>query len=351
MGKENIEKEVARLKPYIEKAIEKTIPREFAGAALNKMAGKPRYAYDEKSLTKSIAEPIWDLLDRGGKRLRPAFTLITIEALGKNPLKYTEFSAIPEIVHNGTLMVDDIEDNSDERRGKPCIHKIYGEDLAINAGNAMYFLPLKVIMESSLPDKTKNALYEAYSQEMINVSLGQGMDIYWHRGLKKNVSEQEYMQMCAYKTGCLMRLAAKTGAIVAGASEKQYDALAEFAEAIGVAFQIQDDLLNLTASKEYGKEIGGDISEGKITLAVIYALKHTKDAKRLQAILARHTKNPILVFEATEIIKRSGAMEYSHAYARKLVENAWKKLSPLLKENKGKAKLKALAGYLIERNY
>ncbi|HLD63058.1 MAG TPA: polyprenyl synthetase family protein, partial [Candidatus Norongarragalinales archaeon] len=153
-----IEKILLQYKPLINKAIAKSIPREFKGKELERIAGKPAYAYDEHSLTKSIATPIWDLLDRGGKRLRPALTLLVIEAFGRNPREYLDFAAISELVHNGTLMVDDIEDNSDFRRGKQCIHKTYGNDIAINAGNAMYFLPLKIIMQSRLPEKTKNAL-------------------------------------------------------------------------------------------------------------------------------------------------------------------------------------------------
>ncbi|MFH1056514.1 MAG: polyprenyl synthetase family protein [Candidatus Micrarchaeota archaeon] len=349
--KSEIEKILLEYKPLIDKAIEKNIPRAFQGTPLERMAGKPHYAYDSQSITQAISVPIWDLLDRGGKRWRPALTLIVIEVLGKSPMKHLDFAVIPEVVHNGTLMADDIEDNSDFRRGKPCVHKIYGEDIAINAGNAMYFLPLKIIMRSALPDKTKNALYEAYAQEMINVSIGQGMDIYWHKGLKQNVSEKEYLQMCSYKTGCLARMAAKIGAILAGANPKQLKALDEFAEAIGIAFQIQDDILNLTASKEYGKEIGGDISEGKITLNAIYALKHSPRASRLREILKKHTKDPQLILEAIDIMRESGSIEYAKSFAKTLVRNSWEKADKLFKENKGKRKLKALADYLVERTY
>jgi geranylgeranyl pyrophosphate synthase len=262
------------------------------------------------------------------------------------------------VVHN-TLMVDDIEDDSDFRRGKPCIHKIYGNDIAINAGNAMYFLPLKIIMQSSLPDKTKNALYEVYAQEMINVSLGQGMDIYWHKGLKQDVSEKEYLQMCAYKTGCLARMAAKIGAVIGGATPKQLNALDEFVETIGIAFQIQDDVLNLTAGEEgkkdlggeYGKEIGGDVSEGKITLMVIHALKNSPKKTRLKEILAMHTKNQALINEAIGIMAQSDSIKYAKQTAAKLVKNAWEKVEKILPENAGKAKLEAFADYLVERSY
>ena len=347
---ESIERILEELKPKIDAAIEKAIPRKFEGSKLNSIAGKPTYAYDSESITNSISKPIWDLLDRGGKRWRPGLMILTIEALGKKPDKYFQFAALAEIVHNGTLLVDDVEDDSLERRGKPCVHKIYGVDIAVNAGNAMYFLPLKTIMQSSLPEKTKSDLFNIYAQEMINVSIGQGMDIYWHKGLKQNVSEKEYLQMCAYKTGCLARLAAESGAVLAGAKPKQQAALRDFAEAIGVAFQIQDDVLNLTASEEYGKEIGGDVSEGKITLIAIHSLKHSPNAKRLREIISMHTKDPKLLREAISIMKSSGSIEYAQAFARKLVERAWSALDKSISDNSGKKKLKAFADYLIERS-
>ena len=103
-----IEKILLQYKPLINKAIAKSIPREFKGKELERIAGKPAYAYDEHSLTKSIATPIWDLLDRGGKRLRPALTLLVIEALGKNPRKFVDFAVIPEVIHNGCITGDSL---------------------------------------------------------------------------------------------------------------------------------------------------------------------------------------------------------------------------------------------------
>ena len=343
-----IERELEKLKPAIDKAIERNIPRSFSGKNLERIAGKPRYAHDSESITGAIAKPIWNLLDRGGKR--PALTLMTIEALGKNPKKFVDFAVIPEVIHNGTILADDIEDNSEFRRGKPTVHKIYGNDIAINASNAMYFLPLKIIMESTLEPKKKNELYETIAQELINVSIGQATDIYWHRGLrKKKASEKEYMQMCAYKTGCLMRMAAKIGAILADATEQQKMVLAEFSEAVGVAFQIQDDILNLTAGSEYGKEIGGDITEGKITLMAIHAFRHSPKAARLKQIIQMHTREKQEVDEAIRIMKEAGSIEYAERTASQMVSRSWATVEKTIPENPGKRKLKALVGYLIQR--
>ncbi len=279
--------------------------------------------------------------------------LLVAEAYGANPKKLLPLSIIPEIIHNGTLIADDVEDNSDLRRGKPAIHKIYGVDLAINASNAMYFLPLKVLMENknNFPPKTLNSAYNIYLQEMINLSYGQAFDILWHKGKFAEISEEDYLQMVAFKTGTLARMAAKLGALFANASQKNINLAGEFAESIGIAFQIQDDMLNLTASAEYGKEIGGDISEGKRTLIVLRALKkaNKKDAQRLLQILNSHTKNQLAIGEAISIIRGTDALEYSKEKARNLVMKAWTKFSKSLPESKAKKQLKEFADYLIER--
>jgi len=343
-----------KTKPLVDRAAEKFVPRRLDRKKMEFACGRPRFAYDAESCTKAVNEPIWELLDRGGKRWRPGLFLLFVEALGKDPKKFVDYSIIPELVHNGSLMVDDIEDSSELRRGKPCIHRIYGNDIAINAGNALYYLPLLALLRSGKKFKPSvlAAAYEAYVQELINLSYGQGMDIYWHRGLSKSVSEKQYLQMCAFKTGTLARLSAKLAVILAGGSQKQAAAAAEFAESIGVAFQIQDDVLNLVGDEaKYGKEIGGDISEGKRTLMVIRALnllpKHK--AGRLLQMLDSHTKAQVEIREAISLVEEAGAIDYAKSVARKLVENAWKKLDASFPKSGAKLRLEAFAHYLIER--
>ncbi len=219
------------------------------------------------------------MLDRGGKRWRPALFLLICEALGKKAKDYLDFAIIPEVVHNGTLVIDDIEDSSDVRRGKPCTYKIFDIDIAVNAGNAMYYLPLLPLMEKrkEIPVEKLTDIYQIYVQEMINLSVGQAMDIAWHRSLANadQISEEDYMQMCAYKTGTLARMAAKLAAVIAGADGQLVEKLGHFAESIGIAFQMQDDILDLTGKEFAVKKgcLGGDITEGKRSLLVIHTLK------------------------------------------------------------------------------
>jgi len=341
----------------INSMIERYIPRKHEKSSLVFLLSQPRYDYNLEALDKTVAEPIWDFLDRGGKRWRPSLFLLIVEALGKDPEAMQEFAIIPEVVHNGTIMIDDIEDNSEFRRGKPCTHRLYGLDVAINAGNAMYYLPLLTLIKNrdKLGADKLSKIYEIYTREMISLSLGQAMDIAWHKGLADadRLSETEYLQMCAYKTGTLARMAAKIAAVLCDASDDTVERLGGFAEALGVAFQIQDDVLDLT-SEEFAEKKGGrgqDITEGKRSLIVIHTLIKAKpaDKKRLLAILKMHTTDQKLRDEVMKIMKRYGSIEYAKQFAKRLVAESWKEVDRLLSPSDAKEKLKAFADYLIER--
>jgi geranylgeranyl pyrophosphate synthase len=222
----------------------------------------------------------------------------------------------------------DIEDGSQLRRGQPCLHRVYPLDVAVNAGNAMYFLPLVVLRKKREQGVLSNAVlvkaYEIYSQEMINLHVGQGLDIWWHNG-KKDPSIPEYLQMCAYKTGTLARMSAKISAVVSGANAKQVDAFGRFAEAIGVAFQIQDDLLNIAGEKFVGHETGEDIHEGKRTLMVIHSLANgaPADSKRLNEILMMHTTDEALIKEAITLLRKTNSLAFAQQKAREIISGAW----------------------------
>lgn len=340
----------------IDKVIEKYIPRKIGKSSVDFMCGKIRYRYSIEAIQKTISEPVWDLLGRGGKRWRPMLFLLVYEALGRKPDDVLEFAIIPEVIHNGTLIIDDIEDSSELRRGKPCTYKIFGSDVAINVGNAMYYLPLLTLIKNKdkFDSETLVKVYETYVQEMVNLSFGQAMDIAWHRGMvnANELTEEEYLQMCAFKTGTLARMAAKIAAILAKADKQQVEAFGKFAETIGIAFQIQDDILNLTG-KEFtkGKGFGEDITEGKRSLPIIYTLRKAtlSDKASLIKILNSHTKDRKTILKAISIIKRYGSIEYAKELGSKMVKEAWDEIDKFLKPSDAKNKLKAFADYLVER--
>ncbi|MDR0318971.1 MAG: polyprenyl synthetase family protein [Nitrososphaerota archaeon] len=354
----NIEKFLEEKAPLIDKAIEEYIPRSFAKNSLLFQVIPPVYSYNLETIDKAIADPTWDILDRGGKRWRPALFLLICEALGKKGNYYTDLAVIPEVIHNGTLVIDDIEDTSELRRGKPCTYKLYGIDISINVGNAMYYMPLLALMTKkiSLPAEVLCGIYEIYVQEMINLSLGQAMDIAWHRGLANanDITENDYLQMCAYKTGTLARMAAKMAAVFSGAEKTLVDKLGRFAESIGVAFQMQDDILDLTG-QEFAKKKGGvgqDITEGKRTLMVIYTLKTANgaDKSRLLEILNMHTTDQKFRDEAIAIMQKYHAVEHTVQTAEKIVVDSWNEVERLLPTPEAKEKLKVFSEFLIKRN-
>jgi geranylgeranyl pyrophosphate synthase len=340
----------------VDKQIEKILPRVLDDAWCEWALDKPTYSYDKDTMTKGVIAPIYDLLDRGGKRWRPALMLLCVEAVGGNPNEFLELTALPELIHNGTLIVDDVEDDSELRRGKPCIHKSYGADIAINAGNAMYYLPLTLLYKNTKKLKTDTLLkmHNLISQEMIRLHFGQGMDIYWHQGKKKDIKEIEYLQMCAFKTGMLARMSARLGVILGNGSEKQELVLGRVGESVGVAFQIQDDVLDLVGEKfAKGKGLlGGDIHEGKRTIMVLYAINklNEKDRSRLIGILDSHPTDQKIIDEAISLIKKSGAIEYAKKRSKEIVLTAWKDADKVLQESEAKKKIKALVDYLIERD-
>ncbi len=261
------------------------------------------------------------------------------------------------IVAHNSIIVDDIEDLGELRRGKPCLHKIFGVDIAVNAGNFLYFFPLLALIKNKkkfAPDVITRA-YEAYAQEMINLGFGQGTDIYWHRGQAKEIKEEEYLQMCAFKTGCLSRMSAKLAVILSGGSDELSEAAGRVAEAIGVAFQIQDDILDIISEGEerekFGKVFGNDIKEGKRTLMVIRALEKAteEDKKRLIEILNKHTDDMEERKEAIEIIKKYGSVEYAQEKAKEIMKKAWEEADKLLPETQAKKRLEQFVNFLITR--
>lgn len=351
----DLDKELAKYIELVNNALTTHFPKEATQEYLRILTGLRDATFDEEAINESIIKPAWDLLSRGGKRWRPVIMLLTYEALGGDPKEIADLSIVSELIHNGTLAVDDVEDNSDLRRGKPCIHRIYGVDIAINMGNTLYYLPLVQLMRNGkYSQEVIDKLARIYLEEMLNLSIGQALDIAWHRSLGGPISEEMYLTMCRLKTGSLVRLSARMACILTNASKSDEERVSNFSDAVAVAFQIQDDILNIAGEEEiYGKEIGGDIKEGKRTLMVVHALKtlEKKDADRLEEILRMRTSDPQLIKEAITLIKKSGAIKYAENKARELVTNAWKEVENVFIEGKAKELLRALTEFLITRKF
>jgi octaprenyl-diphosphate synthase len=239
-------------------------------------------------LARSLIAPGRDIVMRGGKRWRPLLMTLICEALGGGDAALPLVPLV-ELPHNASLIHDDIEDNSDERRGKPAVHLIYGTDAAINGGSFLYFLPLACIDEWDAPVELRERVYAVWGEHIRRLHVGQAMDIAWHRDFTSRPRPEEYTLMCRLKTGALARLAAVLGVCAGSAGARAYapfQALAETlggaAEKLGVGFQILDDVKNLTTGIP-GKKRGDDIVEGKKSLPVLLYLSRYPEAGELTA--------------------------------------------------------------------
>jgi len=234
------------------------------------------------------------------------------------------------VLHSGTIIVDDVEDDATMRRGDDALHLRYGKDVALNAGNAMYFLPLKIITHNpgDLDGPTRLAAYEMLMDELNRTHIGQGMDIRWHNDERVEVTEEEYLEMSACKTGCLGRIVARLAAIVTNQPEEVQHHVAKYAEMMSIAFQIGDDILDIENSLDmagdFGKEFGNDIREGKKTLMVIHAVEQAEAerAERLEEILWADENTDEEIMEAIEILQETNSIDYARDRALTLAAQA-----------------------------
>jgi len=349
---------LAKWQPVVDEAIEDLLPRVVDDAYLSDFFGAPTYAYHAEAIDAALAAPLWDLLDRGGKRWRAVLCLLLIDAFGEEPEEYLPYAAIPEILHNGTIIVDDVEDGASMRRGGPALHHEFGVDVALNAGNAIYFLPLKVISRNpaDLDDGAQLDAYEMLMYELNRTHLGQGMDIAWHNRKEIVATEDQYYEMCACKTGALSRIVARLAAIVTDQPSDVERQVARYAENLALAFQIGDDILDventLDQAGDFGKAFGNDVREGKKTLMVIHAASNASapDVARLESILWSDENTDEEIMEAIDILQDAGSIEYARDHAREVAERARGHLDGLDLAPGPEEHLREFTRFVVERD-
>ena len=349
---------LAEWRPVVDDAIAEVLPREIDEEYLTEFFGPATFQYDSEAIQRALADPVWELLDRGGKRWRPIVFLLLVEGFGEDHEEYLPYATIPEILHTGTIIVDDVEDGAEMRRGEPAIHHVYGEDVALNAGNAMYFLPLKIVDRNpaDLDGDSRLSVYEMLMDELNRTHLGQGTDICWHNAGTVDITVDEYLEMCACKTGCLGRIVARLAALVTGQPPERERAVARYAEKMSVAFQIGDDILDVEHSLgeagEFGKAFGNDVREGKKTLLALRAIEEAdaERARRLCEILAAEDNTDEEVLEALEIFQETGSIEYAREVALDLAAEARDHLDDADLAAEQAEKLAAFTRFVVERD-
>ena len=291
------------------------------------------------------------LTKAGGKMLRPALTLISSEAVGGNKEDALETAAAIELIHTFSLIHDDIMDDDDMRRGMPSVHKVWDEPLAILAGDTLFPKAFEMIILSkdAHPTRVANAL-ATVADACVKICEGQASDMSFEGNF--DVNEAEYSEMIYKKTGALIAAATKAGAIMGGADDEVVTALYEYGRMIGIAFQIQDDYLDVISDeKDLGKPVGSDIAKGKMTLMVVKALAESEgeDHERLLEILKDENCSQDMVDEAIDLFNKYGSIEYAHNLALENVAGA-KEAIAILPDSDAKDMLIALADFVIDRS-
>ena len=296
---------------------------------------------------KNLAEASVYLTRAGGKMLRPALTLIVCEAVGGSRENALKSAAAIELIHTFSLIHDDIMDQDDMRRGMPSVHKVWGDDVAILAGDTLFSKAFEIIIgtEGTSSDQNNKAL-ATVADACVKICEGQASDMGFED--RFDVTEEEYMEMIFKKTGALIAAATKAGAIMGGASDEVIDAMYEYGRLIGLAFQIQDDYLDIASDEEtLGKPIGSDIAKGKMTIIAIRGLASTED-ERLLEILKASENSQSEIDEAVEILTDCGAIEYARSLAQESVDKA-KEVLEILPDSSSKQTLANIADFVLER--
>lgn len=242
--------------------------------------------------------PIIYSMSGGGKRLRPVLLLITAETFGGSIEEAMPTALAVEIFHNFTLLHDDIMDNADVRRGKPSVYAKWGGNVALLSGDAMLITAYKSLAKISSERLPK--VMNIFSDMALAVCEGQQYDMDFETMSK--VSVEEYMQMIERKTSALLSGSAMIGATMAGADEEDIKKIYRFATELGLAFQLQDDVLDSYGDKALGKKIGGDILEGKKTFLMIQALNRASAEER-EILTTTHLRQDIAEQEKIDIVK------------------------------------------------
>jgi geranylgeranyl diphosphate synthase type II len=314
------------------------------------------------------AEPrryLYDLVGdyprRGGRSFRPSLCIATARAFG-TPMELALRTAVSiEMLHNAMLIHDDVEDESEQRRGKPAMHVTQGVPIAINVGDFLCLLAMRPLLDNRniLGSDIALRILEETERMARESAEGQAFELGWRRDNVTDVGEADYLQMVLKKTCWLATIhPSRVGALIGTGGGLDLDRGIRFGFFLGAAFQIQDDLLNLVGDPDaYGKELSGDIREGKRTLMLIHLLAHVSpgERKRICTILGlpREARSDRDVEWVRERMDAHGSIDYARQVAQGLAGAAQYEFENLyghLPESRDKRFLAALPAWVIERN-
>lgn len=298
---------------------------------------------------KSLYDPIEYVLAAGGKRIRPSFVLMAYNLFHDDVDRILPVATALETYHNYTLLHDDLMDKADMRRGRPTVHKKWDDNTAILSGDTMLVLANEHLAKCDT--KYLKPALDLFTETALEVSEGQQFDMEFET--RNDVAEEEYIEMIRLKTSVLLACALKMGAVVAGASDADANALYAFGEKVGLAFQLQDDLLDVYGDpKVFGKAIGGDITSNKKTFMLINAFNRADAGTRAE--LERWTTatefDPAEKIAAvTEIYNRLGIDKLAEQRIKEYFEQSRQHLDELSVSDDRKAVLREYTERMMNR--
>jgi|688.fasta_scaffold117174_4 geranylgeranyl diphosphate synthase type II len=298
---------------------------------------------------KGLYEPVKHIMSIPGKRIRPMLCLMSCEMFGGKIKDALYASFAMEVFHNFTLVHDDIMDKADIRRGHPTVHKVFGTNAGILAGDAMLSYAYKYLCMS--PVSCLPELLEVFNKTSIEIYEGQQLDVDFETRL--DVAEEEYIKMIEYKTSVLLACSLKAGAIIAGASSEDQESIYNFGLYLGLSFQIKDDLLDTFGEQaKVGKRIGGDILNNKKTFLLINALRMADDAdKKALLNLMDETDEEKKINEVKAIFNKYKIEEYTTARIDKYYHECIHYLDNIHTDESSKTILRQLAEKIHGREH
>jgi len=306
-----------------------------------------RYLVEKKPAT--LYRAAYHLPQSGGKHLRPCVALLACESVHGNPEAVLPFASALELMHNFTLVHDDIMDKSTLRRNVPTVHTQYGEPTAILSGDLLFAKTFEALQDVSVDFSCFKELTRELIQCIQEICEGQQLDMEFQQ--HTTVTEQEYFEMIHKKTAVLFRLAARGGGILGNGSPKEIQGLTTYGTSLGLAFQIWDDYLDISSSETVlGKDIGNDIRNGKKTLIAVHALSQAtgNDKKTINSIFGHKNASEKDVRTILSLVHKLGSVDYAKQTACTYSNTAQHALD-VLPESEAKELLLQLAQYAIQR--
>ena len=300
--------------------------------------------------TKNLYDAMTYLPLAGGKRLRPILANLACESVGGNPHDTIPFGIALELVHNFTLIHDDIMDNDDLRRGKLTVHKNFDIPTAINAGDALFAYSFEILLKTNVSAEVKNKLALLLSQMSRGIVEGQQLDVKFET--QESVTEDEYLEMIRKKTALMFETACNGGALIGNGSKKQVEKLTEYGRLLGLGFQIWDDLLDIRGKEStIGKPVGSDIIKGKNTVIIIHAINNANpnQMKIIKKVLGNGDAIQTDVKKAVSVLDELGSLDYAEKRAFTYADQAKEMLDVVPKKNRDI--LSAFVDYMVKRIY